>query len=185
MIEECLLGEQGQECVQSGAVELGGIELDSGAEQSCAAEESNSLPLAFSCLSCSVSFLICSVSRLSCFILCSWPGSRRQLSVAPKWRAVLHKFDKNNRQRGNDEPDAPLLVEGDDSAEDVEVVIGAIKSNQANNKAADELEPTLTVEAKESAAALLGFWRTLSAPAATGFDKTTFNITVAHSADNL
>ena len=43
LIEECLLGEQGQECAQSGAVELGGLELDSGAEQSCAAEESKSL----------------------------------------------------------------------------------------------------------------------------------------------
>jgi len=66
-------------------------------------------------------------------------------------------IDKNHRQRGNDEADASLLVEGDDSAKDVEVVIGAVESNQANNKAADELEPTLTVEAKESAAALLGF----------------------------
>ena len=64
LIEECLLGEQGQEGIQSGAVELGGLELDSGAEQSCAAEESNSLPLAFSCLSLAF-------SSLSCFIRCS------------------------------------------------------------------------------------------------------------------
>ena len=64
LIEECLLGEEGQERAQSGAVELGGLELDSGAEQSCAVEESNSLPLAFSCLSCSV-------SSLSCLIRCS------------------------------------------------------------------------------------------------------------------
>ena len=54
-------------------------------------------------------------------------------------------YDNHNRQRGNDEPDAPLLVEGDDSAKDVEVVIGAIESNQANNKAADELEAALGV----------------------------------------
>jgi len=66
-------------------------------------------------------------------------------------------IDKNNRQRGNDEADAPLLVEGDDLAKDIEMVIGAAESYQANNKAADELEPTLTVEAKEPAAALLGF----------------------------
>jgi hypothetical protein len=57
LIEECLLGPQGQECAQSGAVELGGLELDSGAEQSCAAEESKSVSLAF--------------SRFSSFILCS------------------------------------------------------------------------------------------------------------------
>ena len=71
LIEECLLGEEGQERAQSGAVELGGLELDSGAEQSCAAEESNSLPLAFSCLSLAFSSLSCSVSSLSSFILCS------------------------------------------------------------------------------------------------------------------
>ena len=64
LVEECLLGEQGQECAQSGAVEFGGLELDTGAKQSCAAEESNSLPLAFSCLSLAF-------SSLSSFILCS------------------------------------------------------------------------------------------------------------------
>jgi hypothetical protein len=56
--------QQGQKRAQSGAVELGGLELDSGAEQSCAAEESNFLPLAFSCLSLAF-------SSLSSFILCS------------------------------------------------------------------------------------------------------------------
>jgi len=93
-------------------------------------------------------------SALNSFILCSTPGSRRQLSNC---FAEAFGYDKNNRQRGNDEADAPLLVEGDDSANDVEVVMGAVKSNQSNNKAADELEPTLTVEAKKPAAALLGF----------------------------
>ena len=73
-----------------------------------------------------------------------------------------------------------MLVEGENSAEEVDVVIGAVKSNQANNKAADELEPTLTVEAKESAGALLGFWRNLSVLDGTGVDNTTFNITIAH-----
>ncbi len=76
-----------------------------------------------------------------------------------------------------------MLVEEDDLTEDVEVVIGAVESNQANNKAADELEAALGVKAKEPAAALLGFWRTLSALAATGVDKPTFNITVAHRTD--
>ncbi len=42
---------QGEEGVEAGAVGVGGIELESGGEQSCAAEKSNSLPLAFSCLS--------------------------------------------------------------------------------------------------------------------------------------
>ncbi|MBM5798334.1 MAG: hypothetical protein FJ060_09310 [Cyanobacteria bacterium K_Offshore_0m_m2_072] len=66
-------------------------------------------------------------------------------------------IDKNNRQQCNYEADDPLLVEGENSAEEVDVVIGAVKSNQSNNKAADELEPTPTVEAKKPAAALLGF----------------------------
>ena len=66
-------------------------------------------------------------------------------------------IDKNHRQRGNDEADAPLLVEGDDSAKDVEVVIGTVESKQANNKPADELEDALSVKAKEPAAALTGF----------------------------
>ena len=41
-----------------------------------------------------------------------------------------------------------MLVEGDHSAEDVEVVIGAVKSNQAYNKAAEELEAALGIKAK-------------------------------------
>ena len=68
-------------------------------------------------------------------------------------------YDKNNRQRGNDEADAPLLVEGENSAKDVDVVIGAVESNQANHRAANDLEPTLAIETKKPTAALLGFWR--------------------------
>ncbi|WP_341899995.1 hypothetical protein [Synechococcus sp. UW140] len=68
-------------------------------------------------------------------------------------------YDNHNRQRGNDEPDAELLVEGDDSAKDVEVVIGAVEGNEADYKAANDLEPTLAIETKKPTAALLGFWR--------------------------
>ena len=57
-------------------------------------------------------------------------------------------YDKDNRQRGNDEADAPLLVEGENSAKDVDVVIGAVESNQANHRAANDLEPTLAIETK-------------------------------------
>jgi hypothetical protein len=38
-------------------------------------------------------------------------------------------IDKNNRQRGKDEPNAPLLVELDAAAEEVDMVVGAVKSN--------------------------------------------------------
>jgi len=50
-----------------------------------------------------------------------------------------------------------LLVEGDESAKDADVVIEAVESNQANNKAADELEDALSLKTKEPAAVLLGF----------------------------
>lgn len=52
-----------------------------------------------------------------------------------------------------------MLVEGDDSAKDVDVVIGAVESNQANHRAANDLEPTLAIETKKPTAAPLGFWR--------------------------
>ena len=70
-INAVLLGQQGEKGVQSGAVEFGGIELDSGAEQSSAAEESNSLPLALSFLSLAFTSLSCSVSLLSSLMRCS------------------------------------------------------------------------------------------------------------------
>ena len=38
-------------------------------------------------------------------------------------------YDNHNRQRGNDEPNAPLLVEVDGAAEEVDMVVGAVKGN--------------------------------------------------------
>ena len=87
-------------------------------------------------------------------------------------------YDKNHRQRGNDEPDAPLLVEGDDSANDVAVVIGAVESNEADPQAADQLDAALGVKSKEPGTALLfGFWRNLIVLAGTRGDRRTFGIT--------
>ena len=48
-----------------------------------------------------------------------------------------------------------MLVEGDDSAKDVEVVIGAVESNQADHKAADQLDAAQGIKAKEPETALL------------------------------
>jgi hypothetical protein len=95
-------------------------------------------------------------------------------------------IDSNNRQRGNDEADAPLLVEEDDSANDVEVVIGAVESNETDYKAADELEAALGIKAKEPGSALLfGFWRNLRALlASTRGNGTAFLITTGHNPDN-
>ena len=57
------------------------------------------------------------LSNASSFSICTlWLDRAAQLSVAPRWRAVLHDADKNE------------LGEAD-------VVIGGEKSNQANNAA--------------------------------------------------
>jgi hypothetical protein len=104
--------------------------------------------LAFSSLSCSVSFLICSISINLAVIRVSKSGSRRQLSI-----------DKNCRQRGSDENDAPLPLERDASAEGGDVVIGREQGNQANDQAGDGLEPAEPIEAGPGAQEINRFWR--------------------------
>jgi hypothetical protein len=79
-----------------------------------------------------------------------------------------------------------LLVEEDDSANDVEVVIGAADSNETDYEAADELEAALGIKAKEPGTALLfGLWRNLRALVSTRGNRTALHITTGHSADNL
>ena len=56
--------------------------------------------------------------------------------------------DNNDRQRGSDEPDAPLLVDGDGCLGEVDVVIGREQCDEANHKAAGGLHPALAIEAK-------------------------------------
>jgi hypothetical protein len=71
-------------------------------------------------------------------------------------------IDKNNRQRGNDAPDAPLLVEGEPVGAEVDVVIGGIQSNQANHQATQELNPGGTVESEETELSMQQVWRNRS-----------------------
>jgi hypothetical protein len=47
---------------------------------------------------------------------------------------------KNERKRESDEPDAPLLLEGYDVAEEVDVAIGGEQRNESNHKASDSLK---------------------------------------------
>ncbi|MEB3325969.1 MAG: hypothetical protein VKM17_11635 [Cyanobacteriota bacterium] len=68
------------------------------------------------------------------------------MSVAPKWRAALHKFDKNCRHRGSDEKDSPLLLELDGVPEEADVVIGGEQGDQAKSEAADGLADAEPVE---------------------------------------
>jgi hypothetical protein len=70
------LAQQIQEGLQSGAVGIGGIELDSGGKHSRLMESLKAfslaiscLNLAVSCLSCKISFSICSVSFSIRFVL--------------------------------------------------------------------------------------------------------------------
>jgi len=121
------------------------------------------LSLAFSLLSCSISFSICSISLsicslslltskisfsislvccsirfercLLCSISSSIPRTGRQLSV-----------DKHRRHRGNDEGDAPLLLEADGAAGEGDVVIRGKEGNQAENQAAAGLDGTEVIE---------------------------------------
>jgi hypothetical protein len=56
-------------------------------------------------------------------------------------------IDKNCRHRGNDEGDAPLLLESDAAAEDGDVVIGGKESDQAEDQAAARLDGTEVIQA--------------------------------------
>jgi hypothetical protein len=98
---------------------------------------SSSNAISFS--SCFVRFSDSSARILDSAILLSTSGSRRQLSI-----------DNHNRKRGNDAPDAPLLVEGEPMGAEGDVVIRGIQGNQANHQAAQELNPGRTVESEEA-----------------------------------
>ena len=58
------LAQHIQEGLQSGAIDVCGIELDSGGKHSCLTDAFKVFSLAFSCLSCSISFSICFVLSL-------------------------------------------------------------------------------------------------------------------------
>ncbi|MBD2551631.1 hypothetical protein H6G65_19065 [Microcystis elabens FACHB-917] len=76
-------------------------------------------------------YVVCS-ERAICI---STTGSRRQLSI-----------DKKEQKRESDEPDAPLLLEGELAVGEVDVFIGGKQSNQANNAADDGFKQALAVE---------------------------------------
>jgi hypothetical protein len=60
--------------------------------------------------------------------------------------------DKNERHRGNDEPDAPLLRELEAGAGgEGDVVIGGEQGDQGDHDAGECLDPTLAIEAAAAA----------------------------------
>ena len=141
--------EQVQQSLEFATVGCGGVELEGNPALIKSISESIQSSNALSFFSCSISFTICtlpffssSISFSSCFVLCSersicisTTGSRRQLSIR-----------NNERKRGSDEPDAPLLGEGENSAWEGDVVIGGEQSDQANNTANNGLEQSLAIK---------------------------------------
>ena len=111
-------GDQVGESLSGGGV---GVELEFELGQSAAILASSSASRAFSLLSCAISF--------------SMSGLRRQLSV-----------DKNERHRGSDAPDAPLLREREGAGGEGDVVIGGEQSDQGDHNSADGLDPALAIK---------------------------------------
>jgi hypothetical protein len=93
--------EQAQQSLEFAAVAWGGVELEG---------KSASIKSSSECIQSSNA-----ISFSSCILRCSAAGSRRQLSIR-----------KNERKGENDEPDAPLLGEGESSAWEGDVVIGRL-----------------------------------------------------------
>jgi len=55
--------------------------------------------------------------------------------------------DKNERHRGNDEPDTPLLRELEGAGREGDVVIGSEQSDQGDHNSADGLDRALAIKA--------------------------------------
>ena len=113
--------------------------------------------MALSCLSLAFSRLSCSVSSLICSISISISRTGRQLRV-----------DKNDRHRGSDEGDSPLLLETDAAAEDGDVVIGGKESDQAEKQTATGLDGTEVIQAGPGALWICQFWRSWGRLAVSG-----------------
>jgi hypothetical protein len=127
-------------------VEDRGFELGKCSRSKCASLDSIAASRAFSFLSCFIRSSCCILRCSYCSISFSTPGSRRQLSV-----------DNNERHRGSDEPDAPLLreLEGGAGGEG-DVVIGGEQGDQGDHDAGDGLDRSLAIEATAAAAAAAG-----------------------------
>jgi hypothetical protein len=136
--------EQAQQSLQGAAVARGGVELEGKSASIKSSSECIQSSNASSLSSCFERFS-------SCFSRISLAGSRRQLSIR-----------KNERKGESDEPDAPLLREGENSAWEGDVVIGREQSDQANNTANDGLQQGFAIKPQPPP----GRWRSTSTSAA-------------------
>jgi len=130
--EELGGGEQLQEALKLASMGGGGVEVEG--KSASIKSFSDSIQSSKAC---------CLSSQASAL---SVSGLLRQLSVAPKWRAVLHESIKNERKGESDEPDAPLLLEGEDVAREVDVVIRGEDRNEGNHKASDSFKHSWRVD---------------------------------------
>jgi hypothetical protein len=107
--------EQAQQSPEFAAIVGGGLELEG---------KSASIKSSSECIqSSNARFLSSCFERFSSsFSRISLAGSRRQLSIC-----------KNERKGESDEPDAPLLGQGELAVGEVDVVIGGEERDQANN----------------------------------------------------
>ena len=127
-LQELGAAEQFQEALKLASMGGGGVEVEGKSASIKSISDSIQSSMAC-CLSSNSSFLSSSFSRLSL------SGSRRQLSI-----------DKNERKRESDEPDAPLLLEGEDVAGEVDVVIGGEERNEGNHKASASFKHSWRVD---------------------------------------
>jgi hypothetical protein len=120
--------EQAQQSLEFAAIAWGGVELEGKSASIKSSSECIQSSNASSLSSCFERFL-------SSFSRISLAGSRRQLSI------------RNNERKGeSDEPDAPLLGEGENSAREGDVVIGRKQSDQANNCCNDSFQKSFAIE---------------------------------------
>jgi hypothetical protein len=143
--------QEGKKGLEPGSVGACRVELDSGGKHSRLMEALKAFSLAFSRLSCSVSFLTSKIS----FSIRSLSFLTRKISISVCLeRASISRtgrqlsIDKNDRHRGSDERDAPFLGEGEGAPGDGEVVIGGEEGDQAKSEATGGLGETEPVEAK-------------------------------------
>jgi hypothetical protein len=114
-------GEQLQEALKLASMGGGGVEVEG--KSASIKSISDSIQSSKAC---------CLSSQASAL---SVSGLRRQLSV-----------DKNERKGESDEPDSPLLLEGEDVAREVDVVIRGEDRNEGNHKASDSFKHSWRVD---------------------------------------
>jgi hypothetical protein len=92
---------------------------------------------ALSFLTRKISFSICLVRSSLCLIRSSISRTGRQLSI-----------ESNERHRGSDAGDSPLLGDGDGVTEEGEVVIGGEEGNQTQHRTAQRLCDAETIQTR-------------------------------------